>query len=476
MRYPAFTPITTARAMVLASLLPAVVFAEPPLPGPVPPSPAEPAVLPQAAALVSASQHVPETLPQEVTLAEVLAYALAHNTQTRTTWLAARAAAADLGRKRSSLYPAVDASVAVARQSQWALGGRFGFQQTTYGPALSVSYLLLDFGGRSAKIEEAFQGLIAADFAHNAALQEVVYRVQQAYFSYLGAQALRDAADASLGEARTFLEAAEARKAVGLATALDVLQARTAVAQAELARASLEGQVETVRGALATAMGLPATVPLNVRAVLPEIRELAAAESVEKLVAQALAQRPEVQQARARELAAQAKVKEMRAEGLPSLVFSGSANRTYYIPETTKSHSDNWSLGVALRFPLFTGFDRTYAIRQAQEQAEQARAGREATEQQAILDVWTAYYQLQTAKSRLAAAAELLETARKTQEVAAGRYKEGVGSMLDLTQAQATLAQARAEEVRARADYLLALAGLARSTGTLELPVRESER
>lgn len=468
-----------ARSPVACTLLGAALFAgagrgdgnpAPPLPGPLPSSPSRPAPVPPPPAALRVEVALPEELPAEVTLAEVLEYALANNTQTRATWLAARAAAAEVGRKRSAYYPSVDASIFLTRQSQWALGGRFGFEQTSYGPALSVSYLLLDFGGRSAKVEAAFQALVAADFAHNAALQDVILRVQQAYFSYLGAVALRQAAEASLAEARTHLEAAEIRQAVGLATVLDVLQARTAVAQAELVRASLEGQVETVRGALATAMGLPATVPLKVRAALPETPQLAAAEAVESLVSRALGQRPEVQEARARELAAQAKVKEALAEGLPSLVLTGNANRTYYVPEGAKSFGDNWSLGVSLRVPLFTGFDRSFAIAQAKEQAEQAKVRRENAEQQAILDVWTAYYRVQTAKARLAAASELLQAALQTQDVAAGRYREGVGSMLDLTQAHATLAQARAEEIRARADYVLALAALSKATGVLEPP------
>lgn len=442
--------------------------APPALPGPLPPSPSQPAQVPTPPPAPTPQAQVPADLPSEVTLAEVLAYALEHNTRTRATWLSARAAAAELGRKRAAYYPTLDAAVTVSRVSQWALGGQFGYQQTNYGPALTLSYVLLDFGGRSARVEEAFQALVAADLAHNAALQELILQVQQAYFSYLGAQALREAAEASLAEAQTHLQAAKTRKEVGLATILDVLQARTAVAQAQLAKASLEGQVETIRGALATAMGLPATVPLAVRAVLPEIHELQASGPVEELVAKALLQRPEVQEARARELQAQAKVREMRGESLPSLVFSGTANRTYYVPERAKPYGDNWSLALSLRVPLFTGFDRTFAIRQAQEQAAQATAQRESVEQQAVLEVWSAYYRLQTAKARLSAASALLQTALQTQQVASGRYKEEVGSMLDLTQAQATLAQARAEEIQARADYLLALATLARATGALE--------
>ena len=52
-------------------------------------------------------------------------------------------------------------------------------------------------------------------------------------------------------EARTNLAAAEERRRVGLATIADVLQARTAASQAQLDLQTIEGNVQTTRGALA---------------------------------------------------------------------------------------------------------------------------------------------------------------------------------------------------------------------------------
>src|SRR5204862_380480 len=65
-------------------------------------------------------------------------------------------------------------------------------------------------------------------------------------------------------EAQTNLEAAEQRHRVGLATIADVLQAKTARSQAQLALETVEGTLQTTRGALALAMGLPANVPYDV--------------------------------------------------------------------------------------------------------------------------------------------------------------------------------------------------------------------
>lgn len=188
---------------------------------------------------------------------------------------------------------------------------------------------------------------MAADIAHNATVQEVIFQVEQAYFAFLAAEAFQEAAKKSLEDAEKHLEAAKTRKDVGLATALDVMQARTAVAEAKLQLASLVGQLESVRGSLAPAMGYPATVTVSVAAVLPEVEQLQELERVEELVAQALVDNPEVQAARARPRQAEAKLYEEAANKnshcTPSTCTGGQSCQT--------GHANPLDGGGNCRFP-----------------------------------------------------------------------------------------------------------------------------
>src|SRR5262249_51847655 len=154
--------------------------------------------------------------------------ALQNSPGTRTTWMAARAAAAEIGVQRAELYPTVNATGTAQRQKGTVGGGQFVFQQTTLVPAMDLSWLLLDFGGRAADVAEARQALYAADFAHNQEIQDIVLEVTQAFYQYVSARALRDAAAADVEEARRNLEAANQRHEAGLATVADTLQAKTA--------------------------------------------------------------------------------------------------------------------------------------------------------------------------------------------------------------------------------------------------------
>jgi outer membrane protein TolC len=131
-------------------------------------------------------------------------------------------------------------------------------------------------------------------------------------------------------------------------------------------------------------------------------------------------------------------------------------------------HQTPYSAGLAVRWPVFTGFRNTYDVRQAQAQAGVARESVRNTEQQVMLQVWTSYYALQTATQRLTTSRDLLTSAQQSADVAQNRYRAGVGSILDVLTAEAALENARAQEVQARADWFLSVAQLAHDSGTLE--------
>jgi len=117
--------------------------------------------------------------------------------------------------------------------------------------------------------------------------------------------------------------------------------------------------------------------------------------------------------------------------------------------------------------PLFTGFEHRFDVDQARAEAAAEQERADTLGNQVRLQVWTSYYDLQTAAQRYATAQDLITAADESARVAAGRYHEGVGSILDLLAAQSSLANARAQKILARADWLLSLARLAHDTGTL---------
>lgn len=400
------------------------------------------------------------------TLADIVDIALSTSTDTRAAWANARSAAAAYGSRRGDWLPDVGVSATTGRSLASSTPKNRADETRTYGVAADASWLLFNFGGRRAAVEETRQALVAADWTHNAVIQGTVLKVEQAYYDYLTSKALLLAEESSRQDARAILDAAEQRHQAGLATIADVLQAKTTLSQVELSLAGIQGAVATTRGALATAMGLPANTDFDIDLPVadPPLTEIAA--SVETYLEQARTRRPDLGAARAQARKSDAHVRKVLADRLPSITATGSFGRVYR--DNPDLFSDPYAATIQLRFPLFNGFSNDYDLAQSKADAEATRARLAGLEQTVALQVWTSYYGLKTAEQRLRMTADLLESATQSHEVAQGRYTAGVGTILDLLSAQSMLERARALRAQAISDWYISLAQLAHDTGVLD--------
>jgi outer membrane protein len=462
-----------------AALLLLCASCAPPLPGPggrapaTAPAPQVKWTPPAPAAPPGPARRPPAELPADLvarvshlTIGDVVDLALRNNPATTQAWANARAAAAAYGTSKAAYYPTIDATASVTRVKRAPTGGFVAVTQTNYGPSATLSWLLWDFGGRSGAIEAGRQALLSADWTHNAAIADVVLQVQVAFYTYVASGALLAAQQASVKDAEANLAAADARRQVGTATIADVLQARTARSQARLALDTLEGSRLAARGALAVALGYPASLPYDVDSVTPPRPIAAVADSVEAIIDRAVRERPDLAAARADAAAAQARVRELTGSRLPSLTASGTAGYTYIA--NRPGGGSNYTLGVGLAIPLFNGFAREYQQKQAEFQADASAAQQRSLEQQVTYQVFSAYYALQAATRRVQTANDLVASAAQSTEVALARYKAGVGTVLDLLAAQSALADARAQVVQSRLAWHTSLAELAHNAGALD--------
>jgi outer membrane protein len=439
------------------------------------PSPGEIWTPPPGTRLPPATSEPPAAVPPDLlekaqgwTLTHLVDLALRRNPETRAAWAAARSAAAELGSRRGAYYPTVDLDVGASRTKASAAGGKLVYQQTSYAPVLNIDYLLLDLGGRAASVEEARQALIAADWSHNATIQDVVLAVEQAYYQYVEAKALLEVEQANVKEAEANLDAAEQRHRAGVATIADVLQARRALSEIQLLLQSVEGQIQTMRGALATAVGIPANTPFDVTVPEGDLPLDQVSDDVERMIQEAQTKRPDLAAARSLVAGAESHVAKVRSDGRLSLGLGGQVGRVWYGGDGPQQ--DTYSASLLLRVPVFSGFSRRYDTLQAQADRDRAQAQLDSLQQQVIYEVWVSYYNLRTAAQRVKTSASLFESASQSEEVSLGRYKAGVGGIIDLLVAQAGLSLARSQQVAARTDWFLSLARLARDTGTLWPP------
>ncbi len=390
---------------------------------------------------------------------EVVDQALCRNPKTRLAWATARVQAAQVGSALGDYLPNLDGKATTNRA--YVAGGGTLRQENA---ALTLSWLLYDFGARSANLENARQLLAAASHSLDATVQSVFLAALQGYYNAQATRAAVAAATESEKASRESLTAAETRYRVGTATPADRLQAQTAWSQATLARIRAEGAHRAALGTLANVIGLDAGQPLRLAETTPPILDPGFERDIDTLIEQARASRSDLKAAEAQYLAARANIDAARAEGLPKLNLG--AGPTWQNVDGTHAHGN--SVGLTLTLPIFSGFATTYAVRKAEAQADAVSAQREDLRLQVALDVWTAYQNLTTATQTVRTTADLLASAEQSERVALGRYKAGVGNILDVLNAQSALASARLQRIQSLLDWHVSRATLARAVGALD--------
>jgi outer membrane protein TolC len=433
----------------------------------VPPPKEERPPAPLPAPSVPADLQVPG---RAWTLGDIVDVGLANNPQTRAAWNTARAASAAVGMSYGAYLPQIEATLPGTKQKAAFAGGRFIIDQMTLTPTASLTLLLFDFGGRESDVRAARRFLEAANWSQNAVFQNVILEIESIYYQYLAAKALLEAQESNRKGAQANADAANDRHRAGVATIADVLQARTALSTIELQIVTTGGLIQTLHGALASAMGLPAGAAFEVSDTLPDsIPFDTVTAQVDLSMKEAAARRPDLAAARAQVLAAEAGISKARSTFYPAFSLSGNIGRIYY--KDNPVSNPFYTLTVTVRLPFLFGLQQ-YAVLAAKAQAEAARDQMTELGRGVELQVWTSYYGLRTSEQKIKTARDLLASAQASYDVAIGRYKEGVGSILDLLAAEAVLENARVELVQAKSDWFLALVQFTHDTGKLEAPAK----
>ncbi len=433
-------------------------------------------LLPDAA---SACEQKP--IPVPLPLFAAIERSLCGSAKTHAAWASVKAAMASVGESKAAYLPTMDgtAEYAAAHEDTTVKGHpelSFRYSQPVTTEALSLSWLLYDFGGREAALRQAKQLAAAAQANQDLVLQAVFAETAKDYYTAQAARAAVDAATLIESNAQQTLAAATARYKTGVSPITDQLQANTVFAQTVFQRTRADGALRLATGTLAKDMSLPVDAELQLlpldQSVLPDTSFV---HAIHDLINEALQSHPGIAAARAQSQAALEDVRIARIQGLPKLSLAGNASRidtpssAIYGGPTYPAIEHQASFGIGVTIPLFEGFSRQYKIREAQAHAEASTAALHDTQQQVALDVWTSFQALQTATENLHNTEVILQSAQGSFEAYQQRYRSGLSGILDLLNAQTTLANAELQQIQAQLDWRTTRIELAQSLGQLGL-------
>lgn len=429
-----------------------------------------------------------ETDPQHVyTLPELVDVAHSANPQMRIAWYDARNAAVAAGMVRGSYGPRVSLTAAAgplaSRSTVSALGLRGDGESEGVGAveALSLEWLLYDFGAREALVNAARQQTIVANIAFTAEHQQVTYQVALAFYDDVAARARSGNADRAVALALEVQASAEARLRQGIGATVEAAQARQATAQLRLAAVQARGAVADARLRLLTAIGLPPFTRLRIADPADRELTLKMADMAEQAVAKALSRRPDMLAALAGRKASEEGVRAARADLLPKVFVSGTAAHVEGARNLTAlpGAGGEWptlnlsgtrnsaTLMVGIRVPLFDGGIRSGRLEQARNRVEAAAARLEATRNRAVLEIVASENGLRSTLEANVAAEQARAAAQTTVDAAFAAYRNGVGSITEVNLTQQQLLASEDVCADAHAAALRAAATLALATGAL---------
>ncbi|WP_154667030.1 TolC family protein [Chania multitudinisentens] len=406
-------------------------------------------------------------------LPELIDIAQMQNQDTRIAWQQARQAALAVGMVESTFLPMISASVIGGYQStRTPLPYKVGAQQdldtssSAVVPALALQWLIFDFGQRSALQEAAKYTSYAANVTFNGMHQKLIYDVTRTYFQYGAAVARSKVAQGTLHNSQMILQAAQARRNKGIATAVEVAQAQQQVAQAELNRVVSQGAERDSWQALLGAMGIS---PLSrFKVALTEDKPLPEMTSppTQAMIKLALSQRPDVLASYADVQAAASGIKAVEADFLPKVYLAGvvaGGNGRFDVqglpPIGPQTSSSSILLGVSV--PLYDGGLRAARVKEAESRAAATNEGFKKTQELAVREIVVAADTLHSALESNKAALNLVKTAFITYDAALESYRNGVGTITVANEAANGLLTAQQMSTDAHAAALIAASNLA---------------
>jgi outer membrane protein TolC len=296
----------------------------------------------------------------------------------------------------------------------------------------------------------------------------VVLVCGQLYLQAVAGESRIAAARAQLDTAQALLAVARDRKESGLGAGIEVLRAQVEEQEQRQRLIVAEQDAAKEKLALARAIGLPLGQRFRLSDPMPFAPHVTM--SAEQAVERAWAGRPDLKAAQARVEAAEEQRRAAQGEGLPSLAVSGDYGA---IGNDVPGSLATFTVGAALRVPVWEGGRVQARVREAEARAAQERARLADLRARIYYEVQAVFLDLEAAKERVTVAEGALALAREQVQQAKDRFASGVADNVEVVQAQEALANAAENHIASLYAQNVARLSLARTLGGVEASYAE---
>ena len=344
-------------------------------------------------------------------------------------------------------------------------GFPFRTKYATY--AADVSFQLDLFGQLRRATESARAQLLSTEYAQKTEILTLVSDVASDYFALLSLDLQLQITRDTIKTQEDAVNLTQYRLQHGVATKLDVLQAKQVLDTANAQLPELQRQIGLEEDALSILLG---DYPHELNRGLKLVDQQLPPEVPAGLPSSLLARRPDISQAEQNLISANAQIGVAKAAFFPQINFTGTgggaAGQTTVFKTLLDSNLGTWGVAGQITQPIFEGGRLRGNLRYAQSQQRQFLIAYKQAIQLAFRDVSDAliayqkYYEVRKAQEyTVQDLSDSVSTSLKRYRGGIATYLEVLDNQRSLFNAQLTLAQDRGNEFQSLVQLYKALGG-----------------
>ena len=430
-------------------------------------------------------QTQPASAPSEVlTLEKAISLALESNREVQNARLEAEKARDNAAAFRTYRLPIIKTSSLLSKPltgfnlivNRGALGtfaatGPIPSENTTISSSTKPTALVIGSVSQplsqlwrinfSLKALEAHQEISAAQL--RAKEQDVVKNVKQAYYGILQTQSAFESAEETIKLYRELDRITGEYFAQQVVLKPDLLEVHTKLAKSEYELLVLQNQLATQKEQFNNLLGHAAQSEFSVSPALEVAQFVMREADLTAARERALAQRPELAEARAKIKQAEFDRRAKKAEYLPDV----SLNFNYFSPFNFSDFlpKNVAHVGILVEWDVFDWGRKKHELAAKSRTIEQAANSLRETENRVVIDVNSRYRKLQETSQLLRVTRLAQEAAAANVTVVSNRYRVQASLLKDVLQAHTSLADANYQYQKALLGFWTAKAEFEKATG-----------
>ena len=417
----------------------------------------------------SPAQTKKDTLPESFSVERCIEIALLNSPTIVVAEGSVRKRELDVGDAKAGFLPDINLSGGYYINDTY---NTLSWNSDHYDLVLSASIEPFNSGRTYLDIKRADANLTSAREGYRLTRMNLIMEVISRYYNLLNAFGMLDIRERAKEQKEYQLEFSKARFELGMVPRADTLKARAALEGTRVDLHEANGELLIRRAELNEVMGLDLDSAISIEDVELNKVDIPKFDSVLTI---AYRERPDMKQQESVVAASKYNMMIAWRNRLPTLTLTGgyslNAERFAFedLPLNRSNLDDNsdWSVGLALSFPIFDGGVKSRAIRKANIDLNNARLEYEDLKRQVELEVKSAHINLENASKKIELTERQVASTEESYEAALGRYKNGLAPITEVIDAEVSLTEGKVNFINSKYDFLEARASLNRTIGVL---------